>query len=86
MEHFTLVNLMHDQIMFACATYINFTLVNHIEVVAFITWRGEKRGAMTACEGEREKATKTAAFHPTRNQAFPVKLTHFWLRLSINDF
>lgn len=25
------------------ATYIHFTLVNHIEVVSFIAWREEKR-------------------------------------------
>lgn len=25
------------------ATYIHFTLVNHIEVVSFITWRTENR-------------------------------------------
>lgn len=28
------------------ATYIHFTLVNHIEVVSFIAWRGEKRNIM----------------------------------------
>lgn len=31
-------------------TYVHFTLVNHIEVVSFIAWRGETRRNTAVCE------------------------------------
>lgn len=45
--------------VYACVsmltTYIHFTLVNHIEVVAFITWREEKQRNTGVCERAEKK-------------------------------
>lgn len=41
------------------ATYIHFTLVNHIEVVSFIAWREKQKRKAGVCEREQEKSRKS---------------------------
>lgn len=63
--------------VYACVsmltTYIHFTLVNHIEVVAFITWREEKQRNTGVCERAEKKQEKSV--EPTGKPTVPITTT-----------
>lgn len=54
------------------ATYIHFTLVNHIEVVSFIAWREEKKGETQdfVCESRKKQDLE-----PTGKPTLPITST-----------
>lgn len=55
------------------ATYVHFTLVNHIEVVSFIAWRAEKRRNTEVCERAEKKREKH--LEPRRKLSLPITTT-----------
>lgn len=61
------------------ATYVHFTLVNHIEVVSFIAWREEKRRNT----GVRERAVKVPGANRKAHSSYYYRLL---LKFSTVDF